>query len=160
MIIKDGFALFWKTNDYMSNWHPSTFVLHGITFDCAEQYMMYSKAMLFGDTYIAQKVLQTTSPREQKALGRKVRNYDNAVWEAERFEVLYEACLAKFSQNSELKKKLLSTKELHLVEASPYDNIWGIGLDQDHPDATNPQNWKGLNLLGEVLMKVRKTLQG
>ena len=160
MIIKDGFALFWKTKDYMSNWHESTFVINGITFNCAEQYMMYSKAMMFGDKYIADKVLQTTIPREQKALGRKVRNFDNAVWEEQRLDVLYEGCLAKFKQNPELKKALLSTDDLHLVEASPYDNIWGIGLDEDHPDATKPGNWKGLNLLGEVLMKVRKTLQG
>jgi len=160
MIIKDGFALFWKSYDYMSNWHLSTFELHGITFNCAEQYMMYSKAMLFGDKYIADEVLKTKSPREQKALGRKVRNYDNAVWEQQRFQILYEGCLAKFRQDEVLKKKLLSTNELHLVESSPSDTIWGIGLAQDHPDATNPQNWKGLNLLGEVLMKVRKTLKG
>lgn len=160
MIIKDGFALFWKTKDYMSNWHESTFVINGITFNCAEQYMMYSKAMMFGDKYIADKVLKSVYPREQKALGRKVRNFDNAVWEEKRLYVLYQGCLAKFQQNEELKQKLLSTGGLHLAEASPYDTIWGIGLDEEHQDATNPQKWKGLNLLGVVLMRVRKTLQG
>lgn len=158
MIIKDGFVLFWKTQDYMSNWYESPFEINGIKFNCAEQYMMYSKAMMFSDTYIAQKVLQTTVPREQKALGRKVRNFDNTLWEEKRLQVIYEGCLAKFQQNGELKNKLLSTGDLHLAEASPYDKIYGIGLDENHQDSTVPEKWKGLNLLGEVLMSVRKKL--
>lgn len=159
MKIKDNYLLFWKTKDYMSNWHESHFEINGITFNCAEQYMMYSKAMMFNDTLVAQEVLKTTVPRDQKALGRKVSNFDNKVWEEQRFDILYEGCLAKFEQNEKLKELLLSTDDLHLVEASPYDEIWGIGLGEDHQDATNPEKWRGLNLLGEVLMKVRSTLR-
>lgn len=158
MKIKNGYALFWKTDDYMSNWHKSEFEVNGIKFNCAEQYMMYSKAMIFGDTLIADKILKTKSPRDQKALGRQVRNYDETVWCEQREEVMFEGCMEKFKQNQHLKEQLLSTQNLILTEASPYDTIWGIGLDENHPDATNPTNWKGLNLLGEVLMKVRDKL--
>ncbi|EBS4516769.1 DUF1768 domain-containing protein [Salmonella enterica subsp. enterica serovar Braenderup] len=159
MKIKDGFLFFWVTEDYMSNWHKSEFVLNGIKFNCAEQYMMYSKAMVFGDTYHAQKILETTSQSKQKGYGRQVRNYDDDVWNEVRMDIVYEANMAKFKQNPHLLEQLLSTGDLHLVEASPYDQIWGIGMDEDDPDATNPEEWDGLNLLGEVLMVVREHLR-
>ena len=158
MKIKDGFLFFWGNADYMSNWHKASFELHGLTFNCSEQYMMYSKAMLFGDTYHADLIMKTKSQSDQKAYGRKVSNYDDTVWNNARVEIVYEACLAKFEQNPSLKEQLIATGNLHLVEASPYDKIWGIGLDENHPDATHPARWQGMNLLGEVLMEVRATL--
>lgn len=160
MKIQDGYFFFWGNDDYMSNWHKVSFNLHGITFNCTEQYMMYAKAIVFDDTIIANKVLETNSQSKQKALGRQVSNYDDETWNEIRFEIVYDACLAKFSQNENLKEQLLSTGDLHLVEASPYDKIWGIGLTENDPNANNPYKWKGLNLLGEVLMKVRQTLRG
>ncbi|SOK58441.1 Uncharacterized protein COG3236 [Yersinia phage fHe-Yen9-04] len=159
MKIKDGYFFFWGNEDYMSNWHKASFELNGITFNCTEQYMMYAKAIVFDDIIIANKVLETNSQSKQKALGRQVSNYDDEIWNEIRFEIVYDACLAKFSQNEKLKEQLLSTGNLHLVEASPYDKIWGIGMKDDHPDATNPEKWDGLNLLGEVLMVVREHLR-
>lgn len=159
MKIKEGFLFFWKNEDYMSNWYKSEFVLHGLTFNCAEQYMMYSKAMVFGDTYHAQKIMQTKSQSEQKSYGRKVRNYNDDVWSEVRLEVMYDALIAKFKQNDDIREQLLSTGDLHLVEASPYDKIWGIGMDENDPNATNPEKWNGDNLLGEVLMIVREKLR-
>lgn len=157
--IKDGFLFFWVNEDYMSNWYKSEFVLHGLTFNCAEQYMMYSKAMVFDDTYHAQKIMETKSQAKQKGYGRKVRNYNDDVWSEVRVEVVYDALMAKFRQNDDIREQLLSTGDLHLVEASPYDQIWGIGMDEDDPDATNPEKWDGDNLLGEVLMVVREHLR-
>lgn len=159
MKIKNGYLLFWRTADYLSNWHLSTFTVNGIEFNCAEQHMMYSKAMLFNDTYVAAQVLKEKVPRDQKYLGKTVRNFDNEIWVQHRFDILFEGLFAKFSQNEELKQKLLSTGDLHLVEASPFDTIWGIGMDENNIHATNPDKWLGLNLLGEVLMKVRAALK-
>jgi len=158
MKIKNGFLFFWVTKDYMSNWHPSIFTIDGVTFNCAEQWMMYSKAILFGDTSIAKAILAESIPRNQKALGRKVKGFVSSVWEEQCFDILVKGCLQKFEQNPDLKEKLLNTHELILVEASPHDNIWGIGMDENHPDATNPDKWLGRNLLGLVLMEVRRIL--
>lgn len=159
MKIKSGFAFFWTTKDYMSNWHLSPFTIDGVLFNCAEQWMMYSKAMLFGDTYIAKEILADPNPRNQKALGRKVSGFVSEIWEQECFAIMVKGCLQKFLQNPDLKEKLLATDDLVLVEASPYDTIWGIGMDETHPDATNPKKWLGLNLLGLVLMEVRLLLR-
>jgi hypothetical protein len=159
MKIKSGYALFWKTEDYMSNWHLSPFTIDGVRFNCAEQWMMYAKAMLFGDTAIAQEVLAEPIPRNQKALGRKVKGFVSEVWENECFAIMVKGCLQKFLQNPHLKEQLLATDDLVLVEASPHDTIWGIGMDENHLDATNPEKWLGLNLLGLVLMEVRRLLR-
>jgi ribA/ribD-fused uncharacterized protein len=159
MKIKDGFLLFWKTGDYMSNWHLSPFSVDGINFNCAEQWMMYSKAMLFGDTQTATAILKEPVPRNQKALGRKVKGFDSEIWKEKCFDILVKGCFQKFVQNPEMKKKILDTHELVLVEASPHDDIWGVGMDEDHPDITNPDKWLGLNLLGMVLMEVRRLLR-
>lgn len=121
--------------------------------------MMYAKAMLFGDTYIAKEILADPIPRKQKALGRKVKGFVSEIWEQECFAIMVKGCLQKFLQNPDLKEKLLATDDLVLVEASPHDTIWGIGMDENHPDATNPKKWLGLNLLGLVLMEVRLLLR-
>ena len=120
--------------------------------------MMYQKALLFGDTESAQKLLLATNPGEAKAIGRKVKGFDQATWEKHRFDIVVAGNLAKFSALPDLKSYLLQTAPCVLVEASPVDSIWGIGLAEDHPDCPNPNNWKGENLLGFALMEVRDQL--
>ena len=120
--------------------------------------MMAQKAKLFNDEDIFQKILQTDDPKKIKALGRLVKNYQDEIWIAHRYEIVVQGNLAKFSQDNDLKAFLLSTSDQIIVEASPVDQIWGIGLATDHVNATNPNAWQGLNLLGFALMEVRKQL--
>lgn len=154
----DTMVLFWATREIYSNWHPAVFEVGGVQFNCTEQFMMYRKAMLFGDTETAQAVLAEPVPRAQKALGRQVKNFDDALWVAHREQIMFDGCYAKFSQNPAMKAALLATGEHLLVEASPDDRIWGIGLHETDPLAHDPATWQGLNLLGKALMQVREAL--
>ena len=158
MRITDDYVFFWK--GFMSQWAKSDFVEGTVKFNCAEQYMMYKKAMLFEDTDIAQQILNVSHPAEQKALGRKVKNYDNDVWEDNRYNIVFTGNILKFTQNPDLERQLLDTKydNKELVEASPYDKIWGIAMFEDDDGVEDKRNWKGLNLLGEVITHVRKVL--
>lgn len=158
MRITEHFTFFWGTSEVYSNWHPAQFVVKGITYVNTEQYMMAEKARLFDDITTLAKIMAETDPREIKKLGREVKGYVDAVWVENRERVMYEGCLAKFSQNPSLRKELLSTVGTELVEASPYDTIWGIGLGERDPRALNKATWRGLNLLGIALMRVRDTL--
>ena len=119
---------------------------------------MYRKALLFKDKKIADKILQCSTPGEAKALGRKVTNFNNEVWNERRMEIVIEGNLLKFSQNPDLKTFLLNTKNRVLVEASPVDEIWGVGLSRDSDKIHDPNTWRGLNLLGFALMEVRDRL--
>ncbi len=119
---------------------------------------MHGKAMLFGDTAIAAQILAAEHPRDHKALGRKVAGFDPAVWERERERIVYAGNRAKFTQDQALLDTLIATKGTTLVEASPFDKIWGIGLAADDPRAQDPAQWRGLNLLGIVLTKLRDDL--
>ncbi len=119
--------------------------------------MMARKALLFGDIKSLDKIMASHSPREQKAIGRTIREFKPEVWNAHARDYVYTANLAKFSQNQDLKRVLLETRGL-IVEASPLDTIWGIGLDEDDPRALDKAQWKGTNWLGEVLTKVRTAL--
>jgi hypothetical protein len=121
--------------------------------------MMAEKARLFGDEAIRQEILATTHPKQAKALGRQVANFDNDTWVKHRFEIVVQGNKAKFSQHESLRTFLHNTGKRVLVEASPVDKIWGIGLAEDHPDAIAPERWQGLNLLGFALMVVREQLQ-
>ena len=143
-----------------SQWYESPFQEEGKRFVTAEHYMMYHKAKLFGDTAIAEKVLAATNPGDAKALGRQVSGFNEQTWLKHRFDIVVDANLVKFSQNPELKTFLLNTSNHVLVEASPVDKIWGIGLAQDDTASENPNRWKGLNLLGFALMEVRDQLSG
>lgn len=159
--IENGFVFFFYTEDPFSNWHPATFTLKGETFDCSEQYMMWAKAMLFGDTAIAARILRTrNNPQKQKLLGRAVSGFDATVWDEASFGLVLEGCVAKFEQNPRMLKNLLDTGDAVLVEASPYDPIWGVKLDMDDPKILDPKNWQGQNRLGKVLMEVRERLKG
>lgn len=157
----DTHVLFWRTADIYSNWHPSPFVRNGIAYANAEQYMMAAKARLFGDAAVEAKIMATrgSDPNTMKALGREVRGYVEAVWVAHRDWVMFAACLAKFAQDPVLRAELLATEERELVEASPVDRIWGIGLGEDDTRALDKSQWRGLNLLGIALMRVRDTLR-
>lgn len=117
---------------------------------------MYQKALLFNDFEVAEQILNETDVRKIKALGRKVKNFNNELWDIHKENFMYNACYAKFSQNDKLKDFLLSTGNREIVEASPVDNIWGIGFSSDNA-MENVDKW-GQNLLGKVLMKVREDL--
>ncbi|SER78940.1 hypothetical protein SAMN05216188_115198 [Lentzea xinjiangensis] len=139
----------------LSQWWPCTFVADGREFPSAEHYMMWRKALLFDDHAVAERVLAARTPAEAKALGREVSGFSEPVWAAARLEVVVEGNLAKFGQDPALRSYLLSTGSRVLVEASPQDRVWGIGLAASDPRAADPASWLGLNLLGEALMEVR-----
>lgn len=142
----------------LSQWFLASFRVDGIEFSSAEQFMMAKKAELFKDQEIYRKILASSNPGEVKALGRKIQAYDEDIWQQHRFDIVVQGNLAKFSQNQQLKDFLCSTSARVLVEASPVDRIWGIGLAADHQHAQQPQHWQGLNLLGFALMQVRSQL--
>ncbi len=152
------FTFFFTEASPFSQWFPCRFEVEGVAFTCAEQFMMHGKATLFGDTEVAARILAASHPREHKALGRKVAGFDDAVWKRERVRIVKDGNRAKFTQNDELLALLLSTKGTTLVEASPYDKIWGIGLSENDPRAMDPAQWNGQNLLGVVLTELRDEL--
>ena len=153
-----GFTFFWRPDSPFSQWHPSTFVVDGVAFACAEQFMMHGKARLFDDAEVAAEILATPDPRAHKALGRKVRGFDDRRWKAAREDIVYAGSRAKFTQNPALRAALLATVGTRLVEASPMDRIWGIGLSMHDSARFNPSQWRGRNLLGYALMLTRKKL--
>jgi ribA/ribD-fused uncharacterized protein len=142
----------------LSQWWPCDFVVEGQRFASAEHYMMWRKALLFADSAVADRVLAAASPGEAKALGRHVAGFSEDAWVAARMEIVVSGNLAKFGQNPSLSSFLLGTGSRVLVEASPLDRVWGIGLTADDPRALDPSSWLGLNLLGEALMEVRARL--
>lgn len=142
----------------LSQWYPAPFVLHGHRFPTAEHAMMWGKARLFGDDDAAADVLVAGSPAQVKAIGRRVRGFDEARWAAHRFDLVVEANVAKFTQNEALGVFLAGTGGRLLVEASPVDRVWGIGLAVDAEGVDDPRRWRGLNLLGFALMVVRARL--
>lgn len=152
------FEFFWKTESPFSQWHSSTFEVDGISYNCCEQFMMASKARLFGDEAVLKLIMATDDPRYQKQLGRTVKNFELETWNNAVKDILKIGNLAKFRQNSHLKDKLLAT-ENELVEASPYDKIYGIGLSATDPRAKNKETWLGTNWLGEVLTEVREIIR-
>ncbi|WP_410872306.1 NADAR family protein [Nocardia sp. A7] len=144
----------------LSQWWPAAFRVDGVEFASAEHYMMWRKALLFGDAVTAAKVLEVGHPSQAKKLGRQIRDFDENVWVGARFGIVVAGSVAKFGQDDALRKYLVGTGSRVLVEASPVDRIWGIGMAADDPDATDPVRWKGLNLLGFALMRARDELVG
>lgn len=147
-----------EENGYLSNWYPSIFALNGITFSSIEQYMMYRKAVCFGDEKVAAQILATEDVAEIKALGRLVSGYDENLWNGVRQIVVYEGLLAKFSQNSDLMEQLKDTGQAFLAECAVKDRIWGVGLSMHDPNRLDRAKWRGQNLLGYALMMVRERL--
>lgn len=182
---RSQFTYFFTSVNEFSQWHPAKFVYKDITFFSTEQFMMYSKAKLFKDEEVAQKILDMNNlpvikefldgtlskkdilgnpktlenwnslQKQVKSLGRDVKGYDEAVWVSKRVPIVSVGNREKFNQNEDLKRKLMNTKGTRLVEASPYDKIWGIGLKATDADAVHPAKWKGLNLLGDLLTDLR-----
>lgn len=147
-----------EENGYLSNWYLSPFTVEKKIFSSMEQFMMYRKAICFGDEVAATNILSTDDASQIKALGRQVSNYDEHIWNGIRQIVVYEGLLAKFSQNEDLKDKLKSTGEAILAECAVKDLIWSVGLSMTDPDRFDKTKWKGQNLLGYTLMMVRERL--
>ncbi|MEU0567831.1 NADAR family protein [Nonomuraea sp. NPDC005983] len=142
----------------LSQWWPVTFTESGHTFASAEHYMMAHKAWLFGDDESARRILASGHPGEAKSLGREVCGFDDATWDTHRYQIVVRGNIAKFGQHPDLQQFLLATHERLLVEASPHDRIWGIGLTASDDRAASPLTWRGLNLLGFALMDARDAL--
>lgn len=141
-----------------SQWWPAPFSVDGETFASAEHYMMWRKALLFDDSDSATAVLRAHSPAKAKEIGRTVRGFDEQRWREHRWDIVVTGSTAKFGSDPALREFLLSTGKRVLVEASPVDRVWGIGLAQDSEFAEMPQRWRGLNLLGFALMEARARL--
>ncbi|MFG3010948.1 NADAR family protein [Streptomyces cinerochromogenes] len=144
----------------LSQWWPAPFVVDGVEYATAEHWMMAGKARLFGDAEAERRVLAAEHPAAAKKAGRLVRDFDESVWKRERFRLVVEGSVHKFAAHDDLGLFLLNTGDRVLVEASPLDRIWGIGLAADDEAASDPERWKGLNLLGFALMEARERLAG
>ena len=157
-----GFVFFWREyaeNGHFSQWYPAPIVVEGIRYLHNEQYMMAKKALLCGDLRVYSKIMAESDPGACKALGKSAANFNQYQWDSCKEEIIYNANYAKFSQYPKLKAALLATGNAVIAEASPYDFIWGIGLPATDPDSRNPAKWKGQNLLGKALMRVRDELR-
>ena len=161
--VENNFTFFWQKDQHggvLSQWFYAPFVVEGVQYATAEQYMMAKKALLFKDYENYVLIMNERDPQKCKALGKQVRNFDASIWDRCKEEIVYNGNYAKFDQNAKARKYyLFNTGNTFLAEASPFDTVWGIGLEADHPDATNPSKWKGQNLLGKILMRVRKDLR-
>lgn len=159
-LLSESYYYFWETKHPFSQWHKCKFEIDNKIFTSAEQYMMYEKAMLFSDFESAEKILNTNNVREQKQLGRLVKNFDNELWKLNAPNIVYNGNKEKFRQNNGFLNLLLSTKGQTIVEASPDDNIWGIGLTKDQEESKSIFTWKGTNWLGIVLTELREEFIG
>jgi ribA/ribD-fused uncharacterized protein len=162
---KFDYVFFWKTDQHniskgcFSQWQESNFTADGYDYICAEQYMMGHKALLFNDKETFERILSAVHPREIKSLGREVKNFESKIWDEEKYSIVINGNYCKFTQNKAMMDVLVSTGDKILVEASPLDKIWGIGLAEDNKYVYNPNYWKGKNLLGFALMEVREEVR-
>lgn len=159
-LLVETYYFFWETKHPFSQWHKCKFNVDGQNFSSTEQYMMYGKAILFSDFEIAEQILNTKNVREQKNLGRLVKGFEKNIWDLNAPTIVYKGNKEKFKQNIEFKKLLMSTNGKTIVEASPDDNIWGIGLTAQEKDSEQIVTWKGTNWLGIVLTELREELLG
>ena len=157
-ILTEEYYYFWETKHPFSQWHKCSFEVDNVEFSSAEQYMMYNKAILFDAFEIADRILKTKNVRKQKKLGRQVENFELKKWNLNAPEIVYKGNKAKFTQNGEFKKLLLSTKGKTVVEASPDDFIWGTGLAETDLSCRSIMKWKGTNWLGIILTELREEL--
>ena len=155
-IVRGPFAFFSK--GVLSQWHHSPFMVKDVMFNNCEQFMMFQKATVFGDIETASKILEATHPRECKELGRKVRNFNQEIWDQVKQGIVFTGNYHKFNFHKEMRDVLFETKGLLIVEASVWDCVWGIGMDAEDPDALDRDKWKGKNLLGWALTCVREAL--
>ncbi|MDA0022653.1 NADAR family protein [Brachyspira hyodysenteriae] len=147
------------TKSSLSQWYIKDFRDNDLVFNCMEKYMMYNKALLFDDKDIANEILNNNQPKAIKELGRKVKNFNDELWDKMKYKIVFTGNYYKFSQKTDLRNFLISTKNKVLVEASPYDKVWGIKMKYDDENIENPFYWKGENLLGFALMEVRDEIK-
>lgn len=152
----EKFTFFW--HGVFSQWYASKFIINDIEYNRAEQYMMAQKAIMFGDDEMLEKIMGTNDPKTQKTCGRNVKDFDPNKWNQYAKAIVHDGNMAKFTQNPKFLEDLIATEGTTLVEASPYDKIWGIGMGVDNPKSQNRETWKGLNWLGEVLTGVREII--
>lgn len=153
------YTFFWKDKDVFSQWHKAGFTVDGINYKTAEHWMMWKKAMMFGDAETAEKILQANHPHDAKKLGRAVKGFIKTEWEEHCKQFVYDGNHAKFTQNKACMDALMATGDTELCEASPYDLIWGCGLLESDPDIHDKNKWRGKNWLGEILTKLRNDLR-
>jgi ribA/ribD-fused uncharacterized protein len=154
--VKEEFVFFWGGE--FSQWYKRDMVIDGITYNCCEQFMMAEKARLFGDEEALQSIMEVSNPRRQKAIGRTVQGFVADEWNENARSIVFLGNQAKFTQHQDLEDILLETGTKTIVEASPYDKVWGIGLAADDVRASDRSQWQGTNWLGEAIMKVRETI--
>lgn len=152
------YHLFFHSSSPFSNFHPCEYTINSNKFYWSEQGFMYDKAIQFGDYEIARKILRVTNPKQAKVYGRAIKNFKEDTWNQLKYRIMYKHVKAKFEQSIELKQKLLSINEYHFAEASPYDKIWGIGLNKEDAIKIQPNEWPGKNLLGKILEEVYNEL--
>ena len=165
--IKLDYVFFWQTDEgkgysskgCFSQWQTSNFIAEARRYFCAEQYMMGRKALAFDDLETFEKIMSANHPREIKSLGRKIKNFDQTEWDYVKYSIVLNGNFYKFTQNEKMLEVLLSTENKILVEASPFDEIWGVGLSEDDEKIKNPNYWKGQNMLGFALMEVRDEIK-
>jgi ribA/ribD-fused uncharacterized protein len=146
----------------LSQWFYAPFAHpfeHEITFQTAEHFMMYKKAIVFNDMQAAEDILKAQTPKEAKAIGRRVKGFNDEVWNEVSFNMVVNVNLCKFMENEHLKEFLLNTGDKIIIEASPYDKVWGIGMSVANPTVENPHTWLGQNKLGYALMKTRDLIR-
>lgn len=154
--VTDEYVLFWPGP--FSQWGKYDITIDGVTYNCCEQYMMAEKAKLFEDEMALSAIMAAPDPSTQKFIGRQVKNFDLAKWNSRCRLIVTRANYAKFTQYPVFMDMLLATGTRKIVEGSPDDSVWGIGMKYDDPKALNPRNWKGTNWLGEAIMKVRSEI--
>ena len=157
MTKNDKMCLFYRGP--FSQWYIAPTEVNGATYNCCEQWMMYSKAIMFGDFTTANKILCADNPLQQKRLGRNVKGFDKVQWENAAQDIVFAGNLAKFTQHKDCQDLLMGTGDLIIAEASPTDKIWGIGLAEDDPAAFDQNKWMGTNWLGIAIMRVRHILR-
>jgi len=156
-MVTDKYIFFW--GGVFSQWCPSKFIVDGVEYNCCEQYMMAKKALMFSDFDSYREIMLEKEPALQKAMGKLVKGFDKIKWETYCRAIVYDANYAKFSQNPQMYEELMRSGKLELVEASPTDKIWGIGLHETDTRVHNKELWEGTNWLGEAIMQVRDTFQ-
>lgn len=156
MLVTDKYVFFYTSK--FSQWYKRDFVVANVKYNCAEQFMMHQKALLFCDLETAEKIMATDDPQEHQDLGRIVKNFNAEIWDAACRDIVFEGNYAKFTQHEDLKELLLSYGKRSFVEASKKDKRWGIGMYSNTPGVEDPANWLGTNWLGEELTKVRDVI--
>lgn len=160
MKITDKFVLFFKEKDMLSNFYKEKFEYKGHVFERSEQAFMWQKALYFGDYEIANAILKSTHkhPKHAKALGRKVKNFDDAAWDKVRYSIMKDVVTHKVNQSQKIQNFIKQHKDKIFVEASPFDAIWGVKLSENDDKILDPSNWKGQNLLGKIYNEIKLTL--